>query len=250
MPPKGVLTGDEFHNPALTGPRASHNIPGGGLFSCYASVKINAPPQVVYDAILNVGEWKEWNSFIYDVKITKNPNPHGKGAGSHRRMTGGTCMVFYRNLTHDPPEKISSRQVVTLVEKLKTSSNGHTRPCVTRIRWSLDNAAITTPGFLLKGERVNEIIEQPDGTTIFRTWEVFAGPVARFVRKKFEMPWKDRLNEMCQDLKKWCEGRVATGEVKQSVDVGGEGKSEGGAGQTTDSQGEARSGAAQRVRLM
>jgi hypothetical protein len=206
------LTGDDFHNPDLTGPRASHNIPNGGLFSSYATVHINVPPQVVYDAILNVGDWKEWNSFIYDVKITKNPNPHEVKGSAHKRMTGGTCMIFYRNLTRDPPEKIEGRQVVTLVEKLKGSSEGHSKPCVTRIRWMLDNAAITTPGFLLKCERINEIEEVGDGTTIYRTWEVFAGPVARTMRKKFEKNWRDRMQESAQDLKKWCETKHARGE--------------------------------------
>jgi len=221
------LTGDDFHNPDLTGPRASHNIPNGGLFSSYATVRINAPPQVVYDAILNVGEWKEWNSFVYDVKITKNPNPHEVKGSAHKRMTGGTCMIFYRNLTHDPPEKIEGRQVVTLVEKLKVSSEGHSHPCVTRIRWMLDNAAITTPGFLLKCERINEIEEVGDGTTVYRTWEVFSGPVARTMRKKFEKNWRDRMQESAQDLKKWCETKHAQGEsvstnVAKGQSVGGQ----------------------------
>ena len=217
------LTGEDFHNPELTGPRPSKNIPNGGLFSSYASTKINTPPEIVYDAILHVGEWKEWNTFIYDVKITKNPNPH---ENAHGRMTGGTCMVFYRNITHDPPEKAEARQVVTLVEKLKLSKDGHSSPCITRIRWQLDNAAISTPGFMLKCERTTEIEESHDGMTIYRTWEVFSGPVARTVRKKFEKPWRDRMQDSCQDLKKWCEEKYARGETAE--ESGGRGKSEGG----------------------
>ena len=46
-------------------------------------------------------------------------------------------MIFYRNLSHDPPKQIESRQVVTLVEKLKKKSDGHDGPAVTRIRWML-----------------------------------------------------------------------------------------------------------------
>ena len=127
------LTGKDFLNPELTGPRASHNILKGGLYSSFATAHINAPPQVVYDAILNVGDWKEWNSFVYDVKITKNPNPHEGTGSAKNRMTGGTCMIFYRNLTYDPPEKLEGRQVVTLVEKLKLDGKGHTKPHVTCI---------------------------------------------------------------------------------------------------------------------
>ena len=125
-------------------------------------------------------------------------------------------MIFYRNLSYNPPEKLEGRQVVTLVEKLKTSSDGHSKPCVTRIRWMLDNAAITTPGFLLKAERINEIEDVGDGTTVYRTWEVFAGPVARVTRKKFEKNWRERLQEMTADLKKWCETKHARGEIPNS----------------------------------
>ena len=88
-----ALTGDDFHNPSLTGPRASHNIPNGGLFSAYGSVKINAPPEAVYNAILNVSEWKQWNTFVYDVKITKNPNPHDRSDGAHDSDSGRSRQI-------------------------------------------------------------------------------------------------------------------------------------------------------------
>ena len=90
----------------------------------------------------------------------------------------------------------------------------------------LDNAAITTPGFMLRCERINEIEEAGDGTTIYRTWEVFSGPVAKFFRKKFEMPWRDRMQDWCRDLKKWCEEQYAGGESGHKEGV--QGRSEGG----------------------
>ena len=203
------LVGDDFTNPKLTGPRASKHIPNGGLYSSYGEARINAPPQVVYDALLNVGDYKKWNTFVYDTKITKNSNPHDHTAGGLRRITGGTCMIFYRKISHSPEYKAESRQVVTLVEKLKLSKDGHSTPCITRVRWQLDNAAITTPGFILKNEQINEIEEAADGTTIYRTWSVFAGPVAKFMRKKLEKPWRDRTQDWCRDLKEYCEGEAA-----------------------------------------
>ncbi|KAK3057693.1 hypothetical protein LTR09_001877 [Extremus antarcticus] len=208
------LIGADFSNPKLTGPRASKNIPGGGLFSSYGETRINAPPQVVYDALLNVGDYPKWNTFVYDVKITKNSDPHSHRAGGHKRITGGSCMIFYRNITHKPAYKTEARQVVTLVEKLKLSKEGHQMPCVTRIRWQLDNAAITTPGWMMRNEQINEIEEASDGTTIYRTWCVFGGPVAKFVRKKLEMPWRDRTQDWCRDLKEWCEKKVEDGDVE------------------------------------
>lgn len=215
------LTGDEFHNPSLTGPRTSHFIPNGGLFSAYGSAQINASPETVYRAILNVGDYKHWNSFVQDVTITKNPNPHHRkdGSANSKRMTGGTCMIFHSELVKDPQYKTKSREVATMVEELKLARDGHSSPCVTRIRWSLDNAAISTPGFLLKAERTNEIEETPEGTTIYRTWQTFSGPVARVVRGKFEQPLKERLSDWCKDLKAWCEKIEAEGEAKAGEDA-------------------------------
>ena len=201
------LTGEDFHNPALTGPRTSHFIPNGGLFSAYASVRINASPEIVYRAILKVGDYSKWNTFVQDVTITKNPSPHHRKDGStnSKRMTGGTCMIFHSELIKNPQYKTNSREVATLVEGLKLAKDGHSSPCITRIRWSLDNAAISTPGFILRSERTNEIEEAHDGTTVYRTWQTFNGPVARIIRNKFEKALQARLADWCRDLKAWCE---------------------------------------------
>lgn len=201
------LTGEDFHDASLTGPRASYSIPNGGVFSGYAAVKIDAPPEAVYKALVEVGDYKQWNTFVDDVTITKNPNPHQKRDGStnSNRMAGGTCMIFHSRLVKEPEYRSKSREVATLVEALKLAKDNHSMPCITRIRWSLDNAAISTPGFLLKAERTNEIEEVGDGTTLYRTWETFSGPIAYIIRMKFEAALKDRMSDWCQDLKRWCE---------------------------------------------
>jgi hypothetical protein len=214
-----ALKGDDFHNPALTGPRPSHNIPNGGLFSAYANTKINASPKAVYDAILDVGEWKQWNTFVHDVTITKNPHPHARKEGSSKRIAGGACMIFHVKMSDD--YKTTSREVVTLIENLKLSKDGHSTPCITRIRWRLDNAAISTPSFLLKAERTIEIEEAHDGTTIYRHWQTFGGPISRFVRSKFEQPLKDRMVDWCKDLKKWVEEKKGD-EDSHKPDVAGQ----------------------------
>ena len=201
------LQGEDFHNASLTGPRASHAIPDGGTFSAYASAEMNASPEIVYNAILDVGTYREWNSFVDDVTITKTTNPHGQGHGTDnsKRLAGGTCMIFHSRVVKDPEYRSKSREVVTLVEDLKLAKDGHSTPCITRIRWRLDNAAISTPGFLLKAERTNEIEETADKTTIYRTWETFSGPVSRIIKYKFEAALKDRMTDWCNDLKAWCE---------------------------------------------
>lgn len=198
--------------------RASHYIPDGGLFSAYASTNINASPETVYRAILKVGDYNKWNTFVRDVTITQNPNPHQRRDGStnDKRMSSDTRMIFHVAMSGDPSSLTSSREVCTAAQPLKLAKDGHQAPCITRVRWSLDNAAISTPGFLLRSERTNEIEEASDGTTIYRTWQSFSGPIARIVRYKFEDVLKERLSDWCRDLKQWCEqvGAQGTGDVK------------------------------------
>ena len=102
---------------------------------------------------------------------------------------------------------VTSREQCTHVEKLKLACDGHGWPCITRIPWCLDNTAITTPGFLLRDERTREIEERDDGTTAFRMWETFGGPIARMVRSHFEADFKDRTQNFAVDLKAWVEKR-------------------------------------------
>lgn len=123
------LTGDDFHNPKLTGPRPSHYIPDGGLFSAYQSTKINAPPEVVYRAILKVGDYNKWNTFVQDVTITKNPNPHQRRDGStnSQRMTSGTHMIFHVEMVKNPQQRTTSREVCTVAQPLKLAKDGHSK---------------------------------------------------------------------------------------------------------------------------
>lgn len=199
-PPQG-LQGEAFRDPSNTGPRASHNIPNGGSFSIYADTVIDAPPQAVYDALLDIDKWPEWNTFVPAVHITSHPHAHHKSL----RMMEGTNMTFDVQMTKD--EKTTSKEVCNHVGQLKTLAN-HAPPAITHIRWSLHNAALMAPGFVIKAERTNEIEDLGNGKTMYRTWETFGGWVAKsMIQKKYEQALKDRFQEWCQDLKKYLEGK-------------------------------------------
>lgn len=90
MPHTPSLTGAAFHDASQTGPRATHSIPTGGLFSVYASTTIAAPPRAVLDALLDIQNWTEWNTFVPSVDITSHPHPHTKVL----HMEEGTNMTF------------------------------------------------------------------------------------------------------------------------------------------------------------
>ncbi|EMC93961.1 hypothetical protein BAUCODRAFT_216246 [Baudoinia panamericana UAMH 10762] len=200
MAPPHLLEGDAFRDANNTGPRRSHYLENGGVFSIYADTKINAPPKAVYDAILDIEKWKDWNSFVFDVKVTSHPHSHHRAL----RMEEGTNMIFSVRMTED--DRTTSKEQCTHVGPLRTLAD-HDPPALTHIRWSLHNAALMAPGFVIKAERTNELEDVGDGTTIYRTWQTFGGMFANSVKKKYEQALKDRFQDWCRDLKAYVEGK-------------------------------------------
>ncbi|KAF2858591.1 hypothetical protein K470DRAFT_259675 [Piedraia hortae CBS 480.64] len=193
-----ALSGDAFYDHNNTGPRASYSIPDGGTFSIYSETLIRAPPQAVYDAILDIQNWKGWNSFVYDVQINAHPNAHD----ANLRMRDGVNMTFFTQLNAN--EKSKSKETCTWVDGVQTRKDGK-QPFVTRIRWDLHNAGAMIPSFVLRAQRTNEIEELEDSTTMYRTWETFGGLAAAVVKWKYEQDLKDRFDDWCRDLKKHVE---------------------------------------------
>ncbi|KXL49663.1 hypothetical protein M433DRAFT_158563 [Acidomyces richmondensis BFW] len=200
-----ALSGSAFHDAANMGPRTCHSIPSGGTFSVYSRTHIQARPQEVYDALLDVGRWPEWNSFVPRVTITSHPQPHH----AHLRMEQGVNMIFHVRMS--PTDHQTSRETCTHVDNLRTRESGSSLPAVTRVRWDLHNAAIMVPNFVLKAQRTHEIEELADGTTEYRNWETFAGMLARMVRKRYGGALRDRFADWAQDLKRYVEGRDGGG---------------------------------------
>ena len=165
-PPKN-LEGDAFRDPSNSGPRKTHDIEGG-VFSIYAETEINAPPEAVVAALLDVQKWHEWNSFIPFVQITSHPHSHKK----HLKMMEGTNMIFHLQIT--PEEQITTREACSHIGQIRTLAN-HAAPALTHIRWDMHNATSMLPGFLLKAQRVNEIEDLGKGKCIYRTWGVVWG---------------------------------------------------------------------------
>ncbi|KJX93853.1 hypothetical protein TI39_contig4246g00005 [Zymoseptoria brevis] len=193
-----AYTDNRFRSNAHTGPRATPTLPKGGLFSIYAETEIPTPAKFPYEALLDVRKYHEWNTYIIDVLITKHSNPHSRTL----KMEQGTFMTFTVQMT--PEERTSTKEVVRHLEPLKTraANNSTTGKYVTRIRWTMDNAGILAPGFMLKTERVNEIEELEDGTTVYKTWLSFGGLGAKFVKKKYEKALQGKLSDFCHDLKR------------------------------------------------
>ncbi|KAL1302907.1 hypothetical protein AAFC00_003232 [Neodothiora populina] len=201
-----ITTADELPRSPVEASTSTHarptpTIPHGGLFSPYSAIQIDAPPQAVYDAIVDAASWKQWNSFVPSATI-KPPS----GSTDTSNMTLNASMTFKVNMTYGTTT-VSKEHVNILDPPPNTvqSQTGH----ITRICWVLDNKAIITPRFLMHAERVNEIEDRGDGTTIYRTWETFGGPLARFVKWKYEAMLKDRFKDWARDLKMYVERKEA-----------------------------------------
>ncbi|KAH9809325.1 hypothetical protein Tdes44962_MAKER06186 [Teratosphaeria destructans] len=198
-----------FHDPDNTGPRECPMMRDGGVFSIYSSCTIRAPPKAVYDAILDVQKWKEWNTFVTDVTITSHPHSHKKDL----KMTDGTYMTFHSQMT--PKERADSKEVCSHIGRLKTKEDHP--PRVTRIRWDFHNAGYLAPAFVIKAQRVNEIEEAEDGTTLYRTWETFGGWAAKTIKKKYEEALKDNFARWSRDLKGYVEEQQRGDGAAQAV---------------------------------
>ncbi|KAK5134756.1 hypothetical protein LTR08_006131 [Meristemomyces frigidus] len=202
MSPANPLSDAAFHDPTNTSPRPTPQIPTrAGLFSIYSNAHIAAPPALVYATLLDVQNWHLWSTFIYDVTITSHPHPHIKH--SDLKMVEGTNMVF--NVQMSEGVKTTSKETCSHVEPLKLRRD-HGDKAVTRVRWNLHNAAISTPRFLIKAERVNEIQEAEDGGTEYRTWQTFGGWGAGVVRRKYGGVLGERFGDWTRELKVYCEG--------------------------------------------
>lgn len=104
-----------------------------------------------------------------------------------------------------PSEKSESKEVVRHLEALKTRAEGNsqTGKYVTRIRWTMDNAGLLAPGFMLKSERVVEIEELEGGKEcVVRCWISFAGLGAKLVKRKWEGTLQERALDLMADLRK------------------------------------------------
>ncbi|KAK4501570.1 hypothetical protein PRZ48_007379 [Zasmidium cellare] len=191
-----------FRSPLNLGPRKTPTIPNGGVWSVYAETDIPTPPKYPYTAIVEIQQWRDWNSFTPDVLVTKHPNAHSRSI----KMSQGTFMTFTVQLT--PTERIQTKTVCQHLEPLKHRADGHKSHTaghnVTRIRWTSDNANLLTPGFVLKEERVNEIEEMDDGTCKYRTWLTFAGMASKSLRKKYGEAYQQKIQDFARDLRERC----------------------------------------------
>ncbi|KAI9666061.1 MAG: hypothetical protein M1821_003996 [Bathelium mastoideum] len=210
----------------ITTPPSTHSLPSDCLFSPYAATTINAPAFHVAKCILDSARYPEWNTFIPEVTITYDPPPAPSDTSRPKGwLQAGTKMTFLsKPKGAGGGSSFNSKEEVTVVEipPSSSSSSSEAPDHVYSIRWG----ARGFPSFMMRAERFQELRMLPptaaaansaggeegeegaeDGVERcdYRTWETFAGPLARVVRMQFGKLLDERFVDLARDLKGFAE---------------------------------------------
>lgn len=145
-------------------------------FSVLGHCIINAPPAAVYDALLDLPNYRNWNTFV--SASMKQP---ASGHGDTTRMHTGACFEFKAKMKETSDSRTTSKEIVTFTEPVKVSTADDPTPTTTA-RWAFDAGNIPLLSYLLQAEHVNELIDLGDGRTEYVHWESFGGILAHLIK--------------------------------------------------------------------
>lgn len=194
------------------------------VFQVSATTKINAPAAHVFEAVLKVGDYKDWNTFCPEVRILKQP-PSAPDAPSENepddvndssRMRVGTIMQFMVIMDAGKPNKTTPTELevtdISTPEKPTEYIDAGTRekePSYTadlskvyRVSWKSHGGFVSRG---LRTERFHEIIVLGENECEMRTWEVMGGMLAYTVKWTFQKTLDEKFRLWGDDLKKYCE---------------------------------------------
>ncbi|CAN8100302.1 unnamed protein product [Discula destructiva] len=184
-------------NISLT-PIATPTHGAGGAFSIISALRIAAPPDDVFAAVLEHSAWPAWNRFVRRVTIVSAPPPSPSPSASaleaamasddgSRYIKKGTKMTFEVHLDPDDAHKSTSQGMeVTLLEPFDTAAAAADADAAGeqsgRRGWRVAWTGTSMPGLLLRTERVQEFVDDGEGGTEYTCWETMYGPLAPVVR--------------------------------------------------------------------
>ncbi|KAG8166836.1 hypothetical protein KVR01_002525 [Diaporthe batatas] len=186
----------------------------GGSFSIVSSINIAAPPDAVFTVLLDHTKWPEWNRFIPKLTVTSSPPPADPSPGAAalealiQRDDGSTYlkrdtrMVFDVNLNPSDPNSGSTNKTsiqVTLLEPYDHAG---------RKGWRIAWKPTDYPAMVLRGERVQEFVDDGNGGTEYTCWETMYGLLGPVVRLATGAKLEKCFQCWAEDLKKRSEARV------------------------------------------
>lgn len=206
-------------DPSFTGPRPSPSIPSGGSFSIFNKVRIRAPADAVYRALIDISRWEDWNSFVPDVTVDQ-PAAAQKDTSL---LEEGMQITLNCRMNNDS-KVTKSQELVVQVGPLKThASKTAGSGEATRAGEGTTTTTTTTPptgddpsenprtvvrwvargymSYAVKAEHVNLIDDMGDGTTTYSHWETFGGPLALAVRAVVGSSLQQHFTDWAERLK-------------------------------------------------
>jgi hypothetical protein len=186
---------------------------------------VHAPASAVFDAILNVGKYKEWNTWVPSVRI--DSQPPGTSLDGDDKLRTGTHMTFSVIMDASKPQSITTTNLKVLDTSTPEVPSTYLSPQmlddptftadltrVYRVSWT------SAGGFMarfMQLERFHEVVKRGEKECEVRTWEVMGGVLARVVKGVYGKTLKEKVGLWCRDLKEWCEGEYARerGNVEQ-----------------------------------
>lgn len=183
-------------------PRPSPTVPSP-TFSVLGHAIINAPPAAVYDALLDLPNYRNWNTFIPGAKLKKT-SPEANPETTH--MHTGAVFEFTVKMKETSDSLTTSTELCTLAEPLRTSTPEDPFP-VTTATWVYDVSGIPLLKHLIWSEHVNEIIDLGDGRTEYVHWESFGGVLATFIKWFASDDLARSFRNWPEELKVYVEGK-------------------------------------------
>ncbi|AEO65263.1 uncharacterized protein THITE_26762, partial [Thermothielavioides terrestris NRRL 8126] len=176
-------------------PTPSHG--PGGTFSITCAARIAATPDACLDVIVSASEYPKWNRFIRKCVIDS-------AAADSAKLRLHTPFTFHVWLDPSAPDgapaSATSALEVSALERIDDDGAASPPPGFPslpraraplaetrrgwRIAWRPRSSWRNAPLWLLRSERVQELVEVDGGrATQYYCWETFYGPLAPLVRR-------------------------------------------------------------------
>lgn len=164
-----------------------------------SSTTTSTPAQQVWQTLLDTSTWPSWNTFCPRVTIRHQPDTSSDETPSPI-LQHGTQLTLHVCMDPSSPRETDAHLVVTQCDPPQVNQP------VGRIAWASDfSAAGTLPRMLLMAERVHEV-EEVDGMTEVRNWELQQGYLAYVVSWMYGRRLQDAFNGWVSELKGFVEG--------------------------------------------
>ncbi|EME38057.1 hypothetical protein DOTSEDRAFT_57656 [Dothistroma septosporum NZE10] len=201
------------------------------VFQSSGTCRINAPAALVFENVLRLDKYENWNSFVPEARIVSNrssrpgpdltPDEQAAEAvdDNFSHMKKGAIMHFFVIMNSAKPKNTTQTELqVTDIstpdkpsdyldaEALKDPAYTSDLSKVYRISWKSHGGFVSRG---LKTERFHEIIVLGENECELRTWEVYGGVLAHTVKWMYQKTLNAKFQLWADDLRKYSEQNAA-----------------------------------------